>query len=160
ANVNYQAQITRSGDSLNTLPWGVSGYQTVANTSGYVGEMVRVLQEATTPRAHWAKIRVGGRDLWVDLKALTPEAMTNTKSVNYEATITCSGDSISALPWGVKGFQVTDNSRNRLNTVVRVVEETTTPRARWARIELNGQNLGWIDINALETKGLEPILSS
>ncbi|MGP6140259.1 GW dipeptide domain-containing protein [Jeotgalibaca sp. A127] len=160
ANVNYQAQITRSGDSLNTLPWGVSGYQTVANTSGYVGETVRVLQEATTPRAHWAKIRVGGRDLWVDLKALTPEAMTNTKSVNYEATITRSGDSISTLPWGVKGFQVTDNSRNRLNTVVRVVEETTTPRARWARIELNGQNLGWIDINALETKGLEPILSS
>lgn len=159
-NVNYQAKISRSGDSLNTLPWGIAGYQTVANTSGYLNQTVRVLQEAKTPRANWAKIRVGGRELWVDIKALTPEAMSNTKSTNYEVRIVRSGDSISTLPWGVKGFQVTGNSKNSLNAIVKVVEESTTPRARWARIELDGKNLGWIDIKALSTKGLEPISSS
>lgn len=159
-NVNYQAKISRSGDTLTTLPWGVKGFQTAGKTDSYVGKTYYVIQETTTPRATWAKIKIGGKELWVDIKALTPETMSNTKKVNYEARITRGTDTITSLPWGVKGFVVNANSASYLNTVVKVIEETSTPRATWAKIESNGKILGWIDTKALNTKGLELIQSS
>lgn len=36
------------------------------------------------------------------------------------------------------------------NKTVRVIEEAVTARATWAKVEIDGKTLGWIDIKALK----------
>lgn len=158
--VKYAAQITQKGHTLDTSPWGTVGFKTVGKTDSVYGTTVNILEEATTVRGEWVKFNYLGQYVWMDKKGVTPEAMTNTVNTNYQATIKRTTDSIQSLPWGIKGYKVTGYSSDYKNQTVTVIQETSTPRANWALIQLNGKTLGWIDIKALDTKGFERILSS
>lgn len=147
--VNYQAKIV-GVHSLDTAPWGTKGFKTVDSSSKYIGTTVYVLEEAVTYRAHWAKIRLHGKELWIDIAGLEPETMTNQRSIKYDATIIRGTDTINSLPWGVKGFVTVGRTSDYLNQKVTVIEEATTPRANWVRIQYNGQVLGWIDQAAIK----------
>lgn len=153
-NTHYPATITRGTDTLNSLPWGVSGFETYSKTDIYLGKEVYVLKETTTPRAKWAYVRLfDGTDLgWMDINGISErgeEPILSSENVNYQAKIT-GVHSLDSAPWGTKGYQTVDSSSNYLGKTYYVLEEATTYRATWAKINLNGKHL-WIDL-----KGLEP----
>ena len=148
----YMAQITGINHSLDTLPWGMYGFQAVDSSNDHIGQTVEIVEERVTTRATWAKFYMNGQYVWMDKVGLTPETMTNSKDVNYEATIVAGGHSIDSLPWGVEGFVSIAGTSEYLNQTVTVTKEAQTPRANWALISYNGTILGWVDIKALQPK--------
>lgn len=128
---------------------GNKGSATVGNSSTIYGKTFKVEEVIVTVRTTWAKIKLNGQYVWMDIKGLQAETMSNTVNRNYTATIKRKGDTITTLPWGIEGYKVTGTSDQYLNKEVTVLKETTTPRATWVYISLNGKELGWIDKKSL-----------
>ena len=155
-NVDYSASVTGPNHTVDTLPWGVSGYKTIGPSSNYLGQTFRITEEKVTGRATWVYLSGLG---WIDKAGITPETITSRQSASYMAIIARTTDSISTLPWGVEGFKMVGNSANYLGSTVEVTELAVTPRATWAHIKHNGQSLGWIDRAGL-TMSADVVLST
>jgi len=67
--VNYKATVVAGGYSVDTKPWGESGFQRLGLTDNHIGKGVTVLMESTS--GEYAYIATAEKELgWVDKKAL------------------------------------------------------------------------------------------
>ena len=67
--VNYKATVATGGYSVDTKPWGESGFQRLGLTDNHIGKEVSVLMESTS--GEYAYIATVEKELgWVDKKAL------------------------------------------------------------------------------------------
>ena len=148
-DTNYIAKIEK-GWSINTKPWGVIGFEFIEDASSYVGKNVRVIQEKVTPRSTYGLLEYNGRTLgWFDTKGLDEQRVLSTRTTNYVAKIN-KGWSINSKPWGVNGFEFIEDATSYIGQTVTVTQEKDTPRSTYGLLELNGEILGWFDINGLE----------
>ncbi|MGO4995028.1 GW dipeptide domain-containing protein [Jeotgalibaca porci] len=140
----YTAVVSRPGHSIDTLPWGSTGFRTVGKTSDYLSSSVRVL--GSIHNGAYLLIAKNGVNIgWVDARAAQK---VNTVDVNYSTTITRSNYSIDSLPWGVTGFKQVDATSAYVGKTVQVTEESQN-RA-YALISFNGKELGWVDKRAFQ----------
>ncbi|CZQ92272.1 GW dipeptide domain-containing protein [Trichococcus collinsii] len=137
--VSYYAGISGQNYSIDSLPWGTTGYQQLDSTNNYLGSLVKVVAESTD--GNYKLVQLNGQNLgWVDYRAL---AALNTKAVNYVSTIRSVGYSIDSLPWGTPGFTMLGLTSSYLNTSVQVIQESAD--GYYALVTLNGKTLGWVD---------------
>lgn len=149
--IKYVAILKRKTDGINTKPYGVDGYKTIALSSKYYNQEVKITKEAVTNRATWALISLHGRELgWIDKNALDIEKVTSTKNVNYSARITRKNDGFNTKPWGTESFETNAYSKDYFGAEVKVEKEAETRRATWSLISYNNKNLGWIDKASLK----------
>lgn len=67
--VNYKATVATGGYSVDTKPWGESGFQRLGLTDNNIGKEVSVLMESTS--GEYAYIATAEKELgWVDKKAI------------------------------------------------------------------------------------------
>ena len=67
--VNYKATVVAGGYSVDTKPWGESGFQRLGLTDNHIGKEVSVLMDSTS--GEYAYIATTEKELgWVDKKAL------------------------------------------------------------------------------------------
>lgn len=146
---NYIALIKQAW-SINTQPWGISGYQPISNYTAYHNKVVTVKQEKTTQKATYALIELDGKTLgWIDKGALTTNiGVISTKNVTYAADLK-KQTPIYSKPYGVSGYKEQGNTKTYLNKTVTVDQEQTTAKATYARIQLNGKTLGWVEKSQL-----------
>ena len=71
--VDYPATVIRATDAINTLPWGVSGWQTIGYSKNYMWQEVTVSQEQVAADGIvWAFISSGDKQLgWIAKSALS-----------------------------------------------------------------------------------------
>ena len=151
--VDYKATIAAAGFSIDSLPWGYSGYGQIDMTSNHTGERIQAVQES--PNGLYVLISSNGARLgWVDKRALTdivvPAKIQDVASavvVAYTAAVTSPGYSIDSLPWGYAGYQLMATSTDYLGQRVEAVKETAN--GAYVLLSLNGKKLGWIDKKAL-----------
>ena len=68
-DARYKATVSYSGYSVDSLPWGETGFQMLGLTDNHIGKEVTVLME--TKNGEYAYIRNAEKELgWVDKKAL------------------------------------------------------------------------------------------
>ncbi|WP_159072182.1 G5 domain-containing protein [Trichococcus paludicola] len=163
--VDYPAVIARATDAINTAPWGVQGYQTLASSADYAGKTVDVTKEQVTDYGvTWALVSLNGKELgWIAKDALTVQtyaAITSETVVDYPATIRRGTDAINLAPWGTKGYQTIASSAAYVGKTVDVIKEQTTDYGvTWAQISLNGEVLGWIAKDALAVQTYAAVVS-
>ncbi|MGY0401647.1 GW dipeptide domain-containing protein [Carnobacterium jeotgali] len=153
--VSYKAKISKSGYSIDTLPWGTSGYQTLAKTTDYVGQEIEVVKEAKN--GTYSLISLNGELLgWVDSKAIsTFDVEVNipaSHTTSYEAIINETGYSIDTKPWGTSGYHTLNHTSDYLGRAIEVVKETNN--SQYVLISHDGKLLGWVDKKALKTYGV------
>ena len=67
--VNYKATVATGGYSVDTKPWGESGFQRLGLTDNHIGKEVSVLMESTS--GEYAYVATAEKELgWVDKKAI------------------------------------------------------------------------------------------
>ena len=67
--VNYKAIVVAGGYSVDTKPWGESGFQRLGLTDNHIGKEVSVLMESTS--GEYAYVATAEKELgWVDKKAI------------------------------------------------------------------------------------------
>ena len=165
-DIQYTATITRGTDAINTVPWGMRGFKTVALSSAYLGKTVSVTQEKVLENGvTWALITVDGKQLgWIATGALTEPTyvqIVSKTTVDYDATIVRNGDAINSQPWGTRGYRTLDNSSFYMNKQVHVIQEDVADNGvTWAFITLDGIQLGWIAKDALKKVVYVEILST
>lgn len=150
--VNYKAKISKSGYSIDTLPWGTTGYQTLAKSTDYVGQEIEVVKEAKN--GTYSLISLNGELLgWIDSKAIsTYDVDVNIPSshtASYEAIINETGYSIDTKPWGMSGYHTLNNTSDYLGRTIEVVKQTNNNQ--YVLISHDGKLLGWVDKKALKT---------
>lgn len=153
--VSYKAKISKTGYSIDTLPWGISGYQTLAKTTDYVGQEIEVVKEAKN--GTYSLISLNGELLgWVDSKAIsTFDVEVNipaSHTTSYEAIINETGYSIDTKPWGTSGYHTLNHTSDYLGRTIKVVKETNN--SQYVLISHDGKLLGWVDKKALKTYGV------
>lgn len=165
-DIQYTATITRGTDAINTVPWGMRGFKTVALSSAYLGKTTTVTQEKVLENGvTWALITVDGKQLgWIATGALTEPTyvqIVSKTTVDYDATIVRNGDAINSQPWGTRGYRTLDNSSFYMNKQVHVIQEDVADNGvTWAFITLDGIQLGWIAQDALKKVVYVEILST
>ncbi|MCC5894490.1 MAG: SH3-like domain-containing protein [Alkalibacterium sp.] len=146
---SYKAKVVRSGYSIDTLPWGRTGFQRISRTNNFVGQEATVIRE--TNNGNYVLLNINGRITgWTDKRAI--ERITNVKPVSssvrvdYSAKIINSGFSIDSLPWGMNGFQRINTSTNFRGVTVSITHQ----HGSYVLATINGSPLGWIDRKALD----------
>lgn len=149
-DVNYSANIVEPW-SINTKPWGIDGYKTVANGKTYFGKTVQVIKEQTTQRSTYALLKVDGKEIgWIDKGALQQlHVVQSTKDVSYQAQVTKPW-SINTAPWGTTGSKLVSSAQPHIGKTVEVIQEKVTERSTYVLIKLNGKELGWIDKTGID----------
>lgn len=149
-DVNYTTIVGIGGFTVDTLPWGTTGYQRIDNTRAYENQQVQVVQE--TRNGEYVLIEQEGRLIgWVDRRALRLAQIGNPRHstpLQSEATISRGGYTIDSLPWGTQGYQRIDNTSHYIGEEVRIVRQTHN--GNYVLAERNGMLLGWIDHSAIE----------
>lgn len=141
--VNYSLPIMNGIYSIDSLPWGEPGYTKITDATAYFGKLATVVRESAN--GAYAEIAIDGQRIgWIDKRAFS-----NARQVSYYAGISGLNFSIDSLPWGTAGYQQLDSTNNYLGSLVKVVSESTD--GNYKLIQLNGQNLGWVDYRALAT---------
>lgn len=149
-DVNYTTIVGIGGFTVDSLPWGTSGYQRIDNTRAYENQQVKVVQE--TRNGEYVLIEQEDKLIgWVDRRALRLAQTGNPRqstTVQFEATLNRGGYTIDSLPWGTQGYQRIDNTSHYLGEKIRVVRQTHN--GNYLLAERNGSLLGWIDHRAVE----------
>ena len=141
--VNYNLPIMNGIYSIDSLPWGEPGYTKIADAAAYFGKLATVLRESTN--GAYAEIAIDGQRIgWIDKRAFS-----NARQVSYYAGVSGQNYSIDSLPWGTAGYQYLNSTNNYLGSLVKVVAESVD--GNYKLIQLDGQNLGWVDFRALAT---------
>lgn len=138
-----------SGYSIDTLPWGMTGYQKVGKSDQYSGKKVDIIREAQNGK--YALIRLNGILLgWVDSRAVNVSAskISNGINTNYKATVKAGGYSIDSLPWGTKGYQRLGSTSNYTNQEVTVVQQTSN--GNYFLIQQGNRLIGWVDYRSIQ----------
>lgn len=149
-DTNYIANI-RKPWSINTAPWGTYGSEYVASGAAYIGKQVEVVQEKVTERSTYALLKIDGSELgWIDKTGIEELVVSKTRDVNYSATIHQPW-SINTQPWGVNGYEYVSSGSEYMGQQVEVIQEKDTQRSTYSLIRFNGETIGWIDKDALET---------
>ncbi|OUL08887.1 hypothetical protein B0533_08380 [Sedimentibacter sp. SX930] len=70
--VDYYAVISRGTDAINTAPWGIKGFKTVASSADYLGKTVKVSKEQVTDYGvTWVLVSLDGKELgWIAKEGL------------------------------------------------------------------------------------------
>ena len=150
--VDYKAGISKTGYSIDTLPWGTSGYRTIAKSADYIGQEVDVVKEAKN--GAYSLISLNGELLgWIDSKAIAAydveTDIPSTYETSYNAIISKTGFSIDTKPWGTNGYHTRNHTTDYLGREVKVVKETNN--RSYVLISYDGELLGWVDKKALST---------
>ena len=165
-DIEYVATVTRGTDAINSVPWGLRGFKTVASSAAYLGKTVKVTQEKTLENGvTWALITMDGKQLgWIATGALTEPnyvQILSTTTVDYDAVVVHGNDAINSQPWGTRGYQTLANSTVYLNKKVLVTQEKVADNGvTWAFVSLDGIQLGWIAKDALKQVIYVQVLST
>ena len=143
---SYDATIRKSGYSIDSLPWGTTGYRTLAWSNDLIGKSVKVIGKSANGAYFCISYNNGAAIGWVDYKAFE---YFNSAASNYNAVVSKSNFSIDSLPWGEAGFAYVASSSSYLGKEVHV--SRITADGNYAFISFNGKELGWIDSKGLQT---------
>lgn len=151
--VSYTAVIAKGDFTLDSLPWGYSGYAFRYMTNDFVGQKIEVIRESQN--GLYALAVLNGEKLgWVDKRALSDiviipkvQDLASAIAVDYTARISGTDFSIDSLPWGYAGYMYMGTSTAYLDQKIQAEKETAN--GQYVLISLNGENLGWIDKRAL-----------
>ncbi|MFD1484005.1 GW dipeptide domain-containing protein [Lacticaseibacillus baoqingensis] len=164
--VNMAGTIAQSGraDGLYSAPY-YTDVLTITenhNAQAFNGQKVQVVAEATTNRSAAAgntfyQVKFSnGRLLWLDsrgVKTMGLEAVTNTKTVSYDAKITENGrrDGLYAHPYNSDADSIFSNTDALAynGRGVKVTAEGTTSQGTYAKVTLPDKTTKWIDVKAL-----------
>lgn len=148
---NYNTIITKSGISIDSLPWGVKGSEKIASSSNFVGMEAQVTKK--THNGAYAFIIVNGKEIgWINTQALN---LFETNTINYNAIIKKISISIDTLPYGTPGYKKISSSTDYLGKELLVTRKTKN--GAYVYLSIDGKGLGWIDnkaIQQLKTKTL------
>lgn len=140
------AMVTNGQFNIDTLPWGVKGYQTLGYTSDYLNTLVEL--GGSVKNGSYHLIRLRGQDIgWVDHRAL---GFVNTISKNYTEYIGERSYNIDSLPWGTEGHERLGSTTNLLGAKVNIIAENTS--GTYALITQGDKQHGWVDKRALGLK--------
>ncbi|WP_413526676.1 GW dipeptide domain-containing protein [Marinilactibacillus psychrotolerans] len=147
-DTNFKAIVKSGGYSIDSLPWGTTGYQRLGSTTSYNDQEVTIVQQ--TSNGNYFLIQQGNTLIgWIDhrsiQRAVEVENLSSSFPVDYDVTIAKSGYSIDSLPWGTKGYQRIDYTNSYVGRQVQVTHEA----GAYALVAINGNPLGWIDRSAL-----------
>ncbi|PTQ84562.1 SH3 domain-containing protein [Trichococcus patagoniensis] len=151
--VSYTAVIAKGDFTLDSLPWGYSGYAFRYMTNDFVGQKIEVIRESQN--GLYALVVLNGEKLgWVDKRALSDiviipkvQDLASAIAVDYTARISGTNFSLDSLPWGYAGYMYMETSTAYLDQKIQAEKETAN--GQYVLISLNGEKLGWIDKRAL-----------
>ncbi|MFK4568446.1 SH3-like domain-containing protein [Enterococcus sp. UD-01] len=114
--------------TIDTLPWGMSGYVKLADSKDYAGKVISLTRKSG---AYYYSPELKG---WIDYKALD-----SVEKINKEMTIKNKGYQINPLPW-YQGVAVLGNTESHIGKKVTA----TGKKGGYYYIP----SLGWIDHRA------------
>ena len=142
---SYTATIQKGNYSIDSLPWGTSGFRTLGWSSAYMGKTVSIIGQSADQA--YLCIAYNGTALgWVDHKAFESFDSVNAY---YYAIVSGTNYSIDSQPWGEVGYAYLELSANYYGKEVLVTRKTAN--GQYAYISINGKGLGWIDNRGLQT---------
>lgn len=148
-NVSQIGTIYKGGNTIDSLPWGDTGYQTIGRTSNFVGKTVHITRLTTNGAYGYAHIDGLGYG-WIDMSAIK---VLDAVAVDYYEYVTAGHYEVDTLPWGTAGYQKLSNASRYLGQQLHIRYKTTNGSYVYA--EQNGKAIGWIDVKAFGLAGKE-----
>lgn len=148
-NVSLIGTINKAGNTIDTLPWGDTGFKTVGRTGDYIGRTVHITRRTTNGAYGYTYIE-GLGNVWIDMSAFK---IMDFVAVDYYDYVTEGKYEVDTLPWGVEGYQKLANTSRYLGQQLRI--RYKTPSGNYLYAELNGKEVGWIDAKAFGLAGEE-----
>lgn len=145
---SYPAYFAKETYSVDTLPWGSTGFAKLSITKDHLGSELTV--EGTTHDGSYSLVYLEGSQLgWVDSRAL---AKTDYQTVDFHEGLSGSNYTVTTIPKNIIGSRAIGNSNRYLGLDLHITKISKDGQSYFA--SHNGQNIGWIEKGAF---GFEPL---
>ncbi|MGF2715655.1 GW domain-containing glycosaminoglycan-binding protein [Bacillus cereus] len=157
-NTNFTVTIGNSDwHAVWSNPYGVSGSNWVNPISAYAYQKVQVVKTAKIGQTNWYQVKNNNGILgWIDGGKATTTIETlplgNTNAVISKAT---SNDGVFNVPWGEDGANWLSPVSKYLNKQVKVLQRVQKHNVIWAKVEIDGKLLGWVDAKVLSDSNVQ-----
>lgn len=151
-NLNNETLVTTTSTPIYSQPYGTASFRQLGSSNQYRGKTLNVKQEKVNDLGSWYLLYDGSRQIgWINQSGITGlyYPVTNTTNVNYRGLITQPW-SVNSRPWGTAGAEPVVKSGSLVGKIATITKEKTTARATYALISINNQEIGWIDISAID----------
>ncbi|MGX7349128.1 N-acetylmuramoyl-L-alanine amidase [Dolosicoccus paucivorans] len=151
---SFAGVVNQRNHTIDSKPWGLDGYQNLGFTRDYQGRTVYGLEEVTTDRATFVKVKFGDFEGWVDKRGIDIEEIKSQQFIKFAGKVKDRSHTIDTLPWGVEGFERLANTRQFVGRTVYGTEEAITDRGRFVKVRV-GDLTGWVHDQAIEFEAIQ-----
>nr|WP_025730745.1 GW dipeptide domain-containing protein [Atopobacter phocae] len=135
------ARIGRGSYSVDTQPWGTTGYQKIDQTDNLLGQQVKVVEQHQNK--YYSYVLINDKPYgWVDNRALIPSEEI------YNSWIIHPNFSIDNSPWNEKKAENRGFSNSYVNQRVKILGVNKS-KTYYLVADQYGKTIGWIDYRAL-----------
>lgn len=171
-NVNYSMDIIKSDIKYNVFknaPYNLPNSSLVSDSIDFIGSKYQAVKEVVTDNSRtWVNFKdLNGTEIgWVDKNAVKQgtnfRTITASKVVNYHMEIVpteITYNVYSSGPHNTPNSALVNNSSAYFKQKFRAVKEVETDSERtWVNfVDSAGEDVGWIDINAVQSDGSAPM---
>ncbi|WP_416825263.1 GW domain-containing glycosaminoglycan-binding protein [Ectobacillus polymachus] len=142
-----------NGNSIWTLPYGLTGASYVGSTNDYAGQDIQLVQKMTLNNVLWYQFSINGQVIgWLDSRALS--ALTNIQTINQAAVMGATTvNGVWSMPYGVSGANYVGSTDLYAYRDIQLVESATSGGVQWYKCSVDGKIIGWMDSKALDNAG-------
>ncbi|MBC1779005.1 SH3-like domain-containing protein [Listeria booriae] len=167
-NVNYSMDIVKTDIKYNVFknaPYNLPNSTLVSDSVNFIGSKYQAVKEVVTDNSRtWVNFKdLNGTEIgWVDKNAVKQGAnfrtVTASENVNYYMEIVPTEiryNVYSSGPHNTPNSALVNNSSAYFKQKFRAVKEVETDSERtWVNfVDSTGQDVGWIDVNAVQFEG-------
>ncbi|MET1249208.1 GW domain-containing glycosaminoglycan-binding protein [Sporolactobacillus sp. STCC-11] len=154
--VHYTGQVKTGGtDQVWEKPFPVSGSKWLASQSSYAGQWVKIIRQAKTVAGTYYQYQINGQTIgWMDTNAFQSLADDTyyDNDVNYVGQVKSGSENqIWTQPFQIRGSSWAGSQQTYANQWVQIVREAKTIRGTYYLFQVNGRNIGWMDITAFQS---------
>ncbi|WP_440602971.1 GW domain-containing glycosaminoglycan-binding protein [Bacillus sp. GB_SG_008] len=141
------------GNSIWTLPYGLTGASYVGSTNDYSGKEIQLVQKMIVNDVVWYQFSINGQVIgWLDSRALSD--LKNIQTINQTAVMGATAvNGVWSMPYGVSGANYLGSTDLYAYQDIQLVESATYGGVQWYKFSVDGKVIGWIDQKALDNAG-------
>ncbi|ANZ96031.1 hypothetical protein BFC19_11840 [Brochothrix thermosphacta] len=154
--VDVDVRLQKKAYQIYSKPYGYEGYQTIDNSTAFVGNDYTVKQEAISGNNRYYYIVYGkGKAGWINTKGFTKLDRPIYKTLNKNLKLTSGNYNVFTAPYLSKNSRILSKTQGYIDNDYVVKKQAQSGGATYYQITLANKQMVWVNANGFKALAKE-----